>query len=176
MNGDRGHKNTPTLYLSSAGFHHRKGLQTGKRISSHLQKWEPGAASLGQRWRAALPKNLQRQIKLNDEGQGLVHSGPNTLLTEVSCGFGTWVPLKGLTGTAPRPQRTSRGLWAPIPRLHERCWPFCTNLMAGGAAAKGSPFPALPQPCAESWDRARYPMRGRGVERGKAWRDRGLLT
>ena len=40
-----------------------------ENISSHLQKLAPGAASLGQRWRAALPKNLQRQIKLNDEGE-----------------------------------------------------------------------------------------------------------
>ena len=43
--------------------------------------------------------------------------------------------------------------------------------MAGGAAAKRSPFPVLPQPCSESWDCARYPMRGRGVERGKARRE-----
>lgn len=56
--------------------------------SSHLQKSAPGAASSGRHWQAGLPTNLQRRIKLNDEGRRPGTTRAKDILTEAGRGVG----------------------------------------------------------------------------------------
>uniref|UniRef100_A0A7N9D549 Uncharacterized protein n=1 Tax=Macaca fascicularis TaxID=9541 RepID=A0A7N9D549_MACFA len=70
---------SPTL----SWFPSEKRFTNSRKASSHLQNLVLGAVSLGQHWRGGVPKNLQRQTKLNDEGNKArtpIQPGPKVLL------------------------------------------------------------------------------------------------
>ena len=83
MNGDGKHENIPMSSPTRSWFPSEKRFTNRRKTSSHLQNLVLGAVSLRQHWRGGVPRNLQRQIKLNDEGNKAgtpIQPGPKVLL------------------------------------------------------------------------------------------------